>query len=109
MSSTAVLWLLRLIHILSGVFWVGGFMVFARFVFPAALAVGPAAGTGLDQLNSVRQRPRALLGAGTLTILSGLGLYWRDSVGSGSAWAGSPTGRVFGIGALLAVRGVVVG
>jgi len=109
MSSIGVLWLLRLIHILSGVFWVGGFMVFARFVFPAARMLGPAAGPVMDQLVRVRKLPRAFIGAASLTILSGLGLFWRDSVGSGSAWAGSPAGRVFGIGALLAVIAFVIG
>ncbi|HEV8356767.1 MAG TPA: hypothetical protein VGQ17_08405 [Gemmatimonadales bacterium] len=109
MNSIAVLLLLRLVHVLSGVFWVGGFMLFARFVFPATRAVGPAAGPVVDQLVRVRKLPRALLGAASLTILSGLGLFWRDSAGFSSAWMASPTGRVFGFGALLSIAAFVVG
>ena len=61
MISAGVVVVLRLFHIGAGVFWVGGVLMFARFIFPAVQAVGPAAGPLMDQLTRVRQLPRALL------------------------------------------------
>jgi uncharacterized membrane protein len=109
MSSPGVVLLLRLIHILAGVFWVGGFLIFARFVFPAARALGPAAGPFMDQVVRVRKLPVALILSGVLTVLSGLGLYWRDSAGFRPEWMASPTGTVFGIGGLLAIVALTIG
>jgi hypothetical protein len=44
-----------------------------------------------------------------LTILSGLTLYWNDSVGFSSAWLSSGPGRTYGIGAVLAIITGVLG
>jgi len=109
MSSTGVLLLLRLVHILSGVFWVGGFLLFARFIFPSARALGPAAGPFMEQLVGVRKLPNALISCGVLTILSGIGLYAHDSAGFRSEWMSSSTGTVFGLGALMAITALVIG
>jgi uncharacterized membrane protein len=109
MSSLGVVLFLRLIHILTGVFWVGGILVFARFVFPAARALGPAAGPFMDQVVRVRKLPRALILAGVFTVLSGVGLYWRDSMGFRSEWMRTPTAMVFGIGGVLAITALVIG
>ena len=109
MLSSGLVLVLRLLHIGSSVFWVGGVLIFARFVFPAALAVGPAAGPMMDQLIRVRQLPRALLGAGFVGILSGLGLYWHDSLGFQGDWMRSTTGMTFGTGGLLAIVALVIG
>ncbi len=103
MNSQLVVLLFRLLHIVAGVFWVGTILFFARFLFPAAEALGPAAGPVMDYLTRVKKMPQALLGAGIVNVLSGLGLYWRDSGGFQSEWMRSPTGTVFGIGALLAL------
>jgi uncharacterized membrane protein len=109
MSSLGMILVLRLIHILTGVFWVGGILVFARFIFPTARALGPAAGPFMDQVVRVRKLPRALILAGVFSVLSGVGLYWRDSMGFKSEWMASPTGIVFGVGGLLAITALVIG
>lgn len=109
LSSVGVLWVLRIVHIGAGVFWVGSILFFARFIFPSALALGPAAGPFMDQLNRVRKVPQALLGAAVATILSGLFLYWRASLGFQWAWMRSPTGMVFGLGGLFALTAFFVG
>jgi hypothetical protein len=109
MSSIGVLWILRAMHIWSGVFWVGGILFFARFIFPSALALGPAAGPFMDQLNRVRKVPAALLGAGVVNILTGFLLYWRASLGFEVAWMRSPTGMVFGLGAVFAMTASTIG
>lgn len=109
MDSPFVILLLRLLHIGSGVFWVGGVLMFARFVFPAALALGPAAGPMMDQLTRVRKVPSALLGAGVVNILSGLALFWRDSGGFQGPWMKTGTGMTFGTGGLLAIIALGIG
>ena len=109
MFSTGLVLVLRLFHIGAGVFWVGGVLMFARFIFPAARALGPAAGPMMDQLTRVRKLPRALLGAGIVTSLSGLALYWHDSLGFQGPWMSSVTGMTLGTGGLLAIVALVIG
>ena len=104
-----LIWILRLAHIVSGVFWVGGFTLFANFVFPTAQALGPAAGPVMSHLTQVLKLPRALLGAATVTIVSGVLLYWHDSAGFQVAWMRSGTGMMFGLGAVLAVTAFAIG
>ena len=109
MLSPGVVVVLRILHILPAVFWVGGVLMFARFVFPAARALGPAAGPVMDQLTRVRRLPQALLGAGVFASLSGLVLYWHDSAGFQGPWMSSVTGMTFGTGGLLAIVALVIG
>ena len=109
MLSPGVVLVLRILHILPAVFWVGGVLMFARFVFPAARAVGPAAGPLMDQLIRVRKLSQALLGAGVFASLSGLALYWHDSAGFQGPWMSSVTGMTFGTGGLLAIVALVIG
>ena len=109
MFSSGIVVVLRLFHIGAGVFWVGGVLMFARFIFPAVQAVGPAAGPFMDQLTRVRQLPRALLGAGFVTSLSGLLLYWHDSAGFQGTFMSSVTGMTLGTGGLLAIVALTIG
>lgn len=109
MLSHGVLILFRLVHILTGIFWVGSMLFMARFLFPAARALGPAAGPVMDHLTRVRKLPQFLMGLAFLTVLSGLGLYWHDSMGFAGVWMRTPTGMTFGTGGLLAIIAVVIG
>lgn len=109
MDSPVVIWLLRLLHIVAGVFWVGGVLVFARFLFPTARALGPAAGPVMNHLNGVLKLPNALISAAIGTILSGLLLYWHDSGGFQGAWMSSGAGMTFGTGGLLAIIAFTIG
>ena len=109
MSSQLVVVLLRLLHIISGVFWVGSVLFFARFLLPTATALGPAAGPVMDHLARVKKVPQALIAAGFLSILSGLALYWKDSAGFQSDWMRSATGMTFGTGGVLALIAILIG
>lgn len=100
--------LLRLLHIVIGVFWVGAVTFIAFFLIPSLRAVGPAGGAVMEQLTA-RRMPLWLMGAGILTVLSGFGLYWHDSAGFSSTWLASGPGRTFGFGAVMALIAVVVG
>jgi hypothetical protein len=109
MNSPAVILILRLLHILFGAFWVGSVLFFARFLLPTVAALGPVAGPVMDHLGRVRKVPQTLLGAGFVTVLSGLALFWRDSGGSQGAWMRSSTGMAFGTGGVLAIIAIVIG
>lgn len=109
MDSPVVVSLLRLIHILAGVFWVGSVLFFARFLLPTAAALGPAAGPVMEHLARVRRVPQVLLGAGAANILTGLALYWHDSMGFRAEWLGSTPGMIFGAGAVLSIIAILIG
>jgi uncharacterized membrane protein len=110
MSSPAIIAVLRLIHIVVGVFWVGGVIFMTSFLAPAVKAVGPAAGPVMQHLMQRQRVSTRLLGAAIVTILAGVLLYGIDSGwGSATDWMRSVPARVFGLGALFAIAGVVVG
>jgi uncharacterized membrane protein len=103
------IYLLRVLHIVIGVFWVGAVLFIAALLMPSIRASGPAGATIMRQLMQERRLPLWLMGAAVLTILSGLGLYWVDSAGFQSPWLASGPGRVFGLGAVMAIAAAGVG
>jgi uncharacterized membrane protein len=105
----ALMILLRLVHILTGIFWAGGAFLMAGFVAPALRASGPAAGPVMQQLAGVRKLPLWLLWMSHVTLLSGVLLYARDSGGFRSAWMSTGTGVLFGLGGGLALAASVLG
>ena len=101
--------LLRLVHILAGIFWVGAILVLAGFLLPAARAVGPGAGALMGQLME-RQRLQLWINvAMTLAILAGFALYGLDSRISGGGFGRSATGMTLALGALFAIAAAGVG
>lgn len=102
--SSGLLMLLRLVHIVVGVFWVGAVAFIAFFLLPTIQSVGAAGEAVMRQLNQIRRMQRWLTAAAVLTILAGLLLYWHDSAGFGSVqWMRSGPGVTFGLGAVLAI------
>lgn len=101
--------LLRLIHILFGVFWAGTAIFNAVFLLPAVRALGPAGGPVMQEIAGKRKLPVYFFVAGLLTVLSGFGLYWHDSHGFTNGFVRSAGGMTFGIGALLALIAVLLG
>jgi hypothetical protein len=107
---SAMLIFLRLVHVLIGAIWVGSVFFTAAFLIPTVRALGPGGGPVMQQIGGVRKYPAFALGAGVLTVLSGIGLYWRASGGfTNREWLGSGTGITFGIGAVLALSSLAVG
>jgi hypothetical protein len=102
--------LLRLTHVLFGVFWAGTAMFNAIFLIPAVRALGPAGGHVMQEIAAKRKLPVYFLVAGILTVLSGLALYWHDSAGfSNHEFMRSAGGVTFGIGGLFALTAVLIG
>ena len=100
--------LLRVFHIVPGIFW-GGAMVFAaHFLAPAIAEAGPAGGQvmqGLMKRNMLVVMPVTAL----VTILSGIGLMWRASEGFTNQFMGSPMGITLSIGGTIAVVAFLIG
>ncbi len=64
---------LRVIHVGGGVFWAGAVWVLARFVEPTAAAAGPEGGRYLQRFAGSGYT-QAVMVAGLVTVLAGLGL-----------------------------------
>jgi uncharacterized membrane protein len=103
-----ILILLRIIHIASGVLWVGGAFFITLFVEPAVKAAGPEGGKMMERLTATRF-PTVLTSAAGLAILSGILLYWRDSAGFQVAWITTRTGLTFGLGGIAALAAYGIG
>ncbi|HVN14576.1 MAG TPA: hypothetical protein VMT73_02460 [Anaerolineales bacterium] len=100
---------LRLVHVISGAFWVGAALVFFFFIGPT---IGATAESGQKFAQHLIMRTRfttALASAGGLTVLAGLILYWLDSNGLTSAWMHSGPGVGFALGGVFGIIGLIFG
>ena len=106
---TYLIWFLRIVHILAGIFWVGGALMMAFFIGPTVGATAEAGQKFVGHLMGNLKFSNRLAAAAGLTILAGFILYWIDSDGFTSPWMTSGAGRGFGIGAGFALVGLVFG
>ena len=98
---------LRLIHILSGIAWVGS-GIFTSFFLVPALSSSPAV---MGQVMAALQRRRMFIilpTVATLTILSGLRLLWIASGGFAPSYFATGTGRTFALSGLAAIVAYVL-
>lgn len=98
-----VLVVLRIVHIVSGVLWVGGAALFFFYIEPTLNSLGPDAEKFMNELVNRRKVPIYFVIASSLAVVFGLILYWRASNGLQSVWVTSPTGLAFGLGGLAAL------
>lgn len=99
---------LRLVHVLGGIFWVGTAVFTALFLMPALADAGPAAGAvgaGLQRRRLMVVMPVIAL----LTILSGARLMWMTSGGLASEYLATGRGLTFAIGAVAALLAFLLG
>ena len=100
---------LRLVHILSGVFWVGSTVFLAFFLGPAVTAIADSGQKLMAHLVTKARISVIISAAAGITVLAGLWLYGIDSGGGTSAWSTSGPGRGFGIGGLFGIIGLIFG
>jgi hypothetical protein len=100
---------LRILHIATGIFWVGTAWFFFAFVEPTTKAIGPAAGPFMHHIVRQRRVTRAVIGVSTINVVVGLLLYWRASAGLDQAWLRTGTGIGFTFGAICALAAWVLG
>lgn len=102
---------LRLIHILAGVLWVGSVFLFVVFVQPSAAAIAPAGAPFMAELLGKRRLVDRIIAIGATAVAAGLLLYWKDwhDAGTFGDWIGSRFGLALTIGALTAILALAVG
>ena len=101
--------ILRLIHIICSVFWVGGDLVYFGFIEPVARKLGPESAKFMEFLMVRQKLPVAISWTSRLTVISGALLFLRDSDMFRSGWVTSSVGIGFEIGAALGIAAMVLG
>jgi hypothetical protein len=109
MDDRFLMIVLRLFHIVGGVFWVGAVMTLAWFVGPSTGVLGEATGRFFQEIMIRRKLSVWIASAMGLTVLSGLTMYGRYSMVPNSHFASSGTGIVLAIGALFAIVAAAIG
>jgi uncharacterized membrane protein len=71
-----LLLLLRVVHVVGGVFWAGAILFFVHFLEPAVRDSGPE-GARVMQALQKRRYLDVIPATAALTLLSGFALYWR--------------------------------
>jgi uncharacterized membrane protein len=105
----ALIIVLRLIHILAGIFWLGGTLMLARFIIPTAKRLGPDGGRFFQSLVIEARLPVALAAAGWATTLAGLALFFFSSGRFAHSWMTSGQGITLTIGALFGISAALHG
>jgi len=101
--------ILRMIHILAGIFWVGSAVLMAAFITPAARALGPEGGKFMQFLLGKLRLSNTISLSAILTTLAGIVLYWRDSAGLQTMWIFSSTGFILTVGAVAGILAAILG
>lgn len=103
-----LLLLMRLLHILGGIFWVGTMMFSTAFLLPAFKDAGPdgaKVGAALAKRRFMVVMPIVAL----VTILSGFWLFWRVSGGFQETFMQSHMAKALSFGAACAIVAFIIG
>jgi uncharacterized membrane protein len=100
--------ILRLIHILSGIFWAGTAFFFVLFLEPTLKAAGPAGGTVMGRLTLTRF-PLVMALSSILTVVIGFMMYLIDSGGFQINWIFTPSGVTMTIGSVAGILAFLEG
>lgn len=106
MNALAII--LRLVHILGGVYWAGTMFFMVTFLEPTLRSMGPEGGKvmgGLAQRGFMKVLPIVSL----LTLVSGLWLLWLLSGGFDPSYMGTSVGMALSTGGGFAIIGWVIG
>ena len=101
--------ILRLIHIIGGVFWAGGALVMNFFIGPTLRATGDAGKQFAGHLMAKTPFATVLGISAYGTVIAGFLLFGIDSDWFSSPWMHSGAGTGFGIGAAFGLAGLVTG
>lgn len=99
---------LRLIHILTGVYWAGTIFFFTTFLEPSLRSLGPDGGKVMIRFFE-RGYLKLLPIVALLNIASGLWLLWILSGGFDPGYMGSSIGMALSTGGALAIVALLVG
>ena len=99
---------LRIIHVVGGIIWVGSAFLMAFFIAPALQSAGPAAGQVMAALQK-RKFMVFLPVIAVLTMLSGLRLLMIASGTFGAGYFMTNSGKMFSGAGLAAIVAFVIG
>lgn len=99
--------ILRVTHILAGIFWVGATLTTTLYLRPTLEASGEAGQKVFQRLITNTRLFTAMTAAGILTVIAGYTMYWLDSDGFRSAWTHSGPGIGFAIGGAAGLLGLI--
>ncbi|MDX1613493.1 MAG: hypothetical protein R3300_04230 [Candidatus Promineifilaceae bacterium] len=106
MDATMIV--LRLIHIFSGVYWLGATFLLVSFVTPTVQATGEEGRAFMQHLAFRTRFTMSLAATGGLTILSGL-IMWVILFGDGRGLFSNPYALTLTIGAVFGLAAFAVG
>ncbi len=96
---------LRLIHILAGVFWVGSALMMTFYVGPTVAATADAGQKFMQHFMGRTNIQKMMMASAGSSLLAGIFLFTDKP----PEWHTSSAGIGFGIGALFAIIGFVLG
>ena len=99
---------LRLIHVVGGIAWVGSALILNFYIAPTVAATQEAGQQFMRHLMLRTRLIHAVSGAAIMTVLAGIALYARDA-SAGPAWQTSGPGIGYGIGGAFGLLGLVFG
>src|SRR5215208_4208912 len=104
----AELLVLRVVHVLGAIFWVGGSTFAALFLMPAATQAGAAGGQVMAIL--VRRKVFVIFPiVGVVTMLAGIRLMMITSTGFRREYFAMASGKTYAVSAILAVVALLLG
>lgn len=103
------MFIMRLIHIVSAVFWAGGLFTLTMFIMPAINTSMPEGAKVMQRMIGAYHFPVYMLIAGSLTVLSGLAMYDNLSKHFSMDWIRSAHGIVLSIGGLSGITAFLLG
>jgi uncharacterized membrane protein len=101
--------ILRIVHILAGVLWVGSAGFFVFLVSPTAQAIGSAGHQFTYHLVARRRYPQYISVVAALTMVSGVLLFFKVSGGLQLGWIKTGAGLMLTIGSLIGILTAPIG
>ncbi len=101
--------ILRFLHIVSGIFWVGAALMLTFFLSPTVQATEESGQKFFSHLLQKTNFSRVIMITSLTSVAAGLILYWIDSDGFRSAWMTSGPGLGFGLGGVAGLIGLYYG
>lgn len=102
-------WVLRVLHVVTGVWWAGATWTLAGFLTPAVQEIGKPGQEIMKELIQKRRLSEYIGIAGAISVITGLLLYWRASNGLHPTWILSGRGLSLSIGGLAGIATLGIG
>ena len=99
---------IRILHVLLAAVWIGSTIFIQTMLMPAIRQSGPSGGQMMVRLTR-RGLPAYMASIGGVTVLSGFYLFWRFTDGFSPEISGSPSGMVYGTGAIAGILALIIG